>query len=130
MLVGCGGGGGMAAVRGHVTYKGKPVPNADVTFSPEAAGGQPAAGRTDANGRFSLSTATKGEGALVGKYRVHIIARGPERPPKPGESITGMPGEMMPGDALIPQKYFVADTSGLKFEVKRGGNTANFELPD
>jgi hypothetical protein len=67
---------------------------------------------------------------MPGKYRVHIIARGPERPPKSGEVVTGMPGEMMPGAPLIPQKYFAPDSSGLTFEVKRGGNTANFDLAD
>ena len=120
----------MSAVSGHVMYKGKPVPNADVTFTPDSAGGNPAAGRTDSSGRFSLTTPAKGDGALPGKYRIHIIARGPERAPKPGEAGTGMPGEMMPGDPLIPQKYFAPDSSGLTFEVKRGGNTANFELGD
>jgi hypothetical protein len=130
LAVGCGGGGSMAAVSGHVAHKGKPVPNADVTFTPESADGKPAAGRTDTSGRFSLATPTKGDGAVPGKYKVHIIARGPDRPPKPGEPTTGMPGEMMPGDPLIPQKYFAAETSGLTFEVKRGGNTANFDLAD
>ena len=120
----------MAAVSGRVMYKGKPVANADVTFTPDSSAGKPAAGRTDESGHYSLSTDTKGEGANPGKYKVHIIARGPERPPKPGEAITGMPGEMMPGDPLIPQKYFAADSSGLTFEVKRGSNTANFDLTD
>jgi hypothetical protein len=129
LLVGCGGD-GTAAVSGQLNYKGKPVPNADVTFTPEAKDGKPANGRTDASGRFSLRTATKGEGASPGNYRVHIIARGPDRPPRPGEASTGMPGEMMPGEPLIPQKYFSPDSSGLTFEVKRGGNTANFELKD
>jgi hypothetical protein len=113
-----------------VNYKGKPVPNADVTFTPESSTGKPATGRTDSSGRYSLSTPITGDGATVGKYRVHIIARGPERPPKSGEAITGMPGEMMPGDPLIPQKYFAAESSGLTFEVKRGSNSANFELTD
>jgi hypothetical protein len=130
IAIGCGGGGNMSAVSGHVTYKGKPVPNADVTFTPESAGGQPAAGRTGNDGRYALTTAIKGEGAMPGKYRIHIIARGPDRPLKPGEAGTGMPGEMMPGDPLIPRKYFASDSSGLTFEVKRGSNTANFELAD
>jgi hypothetical protein len=130
MIPGCGFRSSTAAVSGQVIYKGKPVPNADVTFTPEVAGGSPATGRTDANGRYSLATPTKGSGAVPGKYKVHIIARGPDRPPKPGETGSGMPGEMMPGDPVIPAKYFAPDTSGLTFEVKRGGNTANFDLAD
>jgi len=127
-ITGCGGGSNMSAVSGKVTYKGNPLPNADVTFSPESSAGTPAAGRTDASGSFVLSTPSKGQGASPGKYRVHVIARGPDRPPKPGETGSGMPGEMMPGDALIPMKYFAPDSSGLTFEVKKGSNTANFEL--
>jgi hypothetical protein len=61
---------------------------------------------------------------------VSVIARGPERAPKPGESLTGMPGEMMPGEPSIPTKYFAPDTSGLTFEVKRGSNHAKLELKD
>jgi hypothetical protein len=41
-----------------------------------------------------------------------------------------MPGEMMPGDPLIPTKYFAPDSSGLTFEVKRGTNRADFQIPD
>jgi len=124
------GSGNAAGVSGQILYKGKPVSNADVTFTPESAGGNPATGRTDTNGHYSLSTPPKGEGASPGKYKVHIIARGPDRPPKPGETGSGMPGEMMPGDPIIPQKYFAPDSSGLTFEVKRGSNRANFDLTD
>jgi hypothetical protein len=127
-LVGCGGGGNVGSVSGEIKYKGKPIPNADVTFSPESSEGKLASGRTDANGKYSLAMPTNGAGAQVGKYRVHIIARGPDRPAKPGEVQTGMPGETMPGDPLIPQKYFAPDSSGLTFEVKSGSNTANFDL--
>jgi len=41
-----------------------------------------------------------------------------------------MPGEMMAGEPVIPQKYFAPDSSGLTFEVKRGSNRADFELKD
>jgi len=70
------------------------------------------------------------DGAAPGKYRVAIVARGPDRPPKAGETGSGMPVEMMPCDPIIPQKYFAPDSSGLSFEVKRGSNRADFELKD
>jgi hypothetical protein len=131
LLAGCGSGGPRpAAVSGTVTYKGKPVVNASVSFSPAEGNGRAATGLTDDSGNFKLGTFAATDGALPGKYQVGVIARGPERAPKPGEANTGMPGEMMPGDPLIPTKYFAPDTSGLTFEVKRGSNHAELELQD
>jgi len=130
VLVGCSGASGKASVSGRVTHNGKPVANAHVSFAPQEAGVKPATGITDSNGRYVLGTTSPGDGAQAAKYQVSIIARGPDRPPKPGESVTGMPGEMMPGDPVIPTKYFAPDSSGLTFEVKRGSNPANFDLKD
>jgi hypothetical protein len=128
---GCGGGSSKtAAVSGRVTYKGKPVPNANVSFTPVEGASRAAEGLTDTNGRFTLGTFSTSDGALIGQYRVSIIARGPGRPAKPGDLGSGMPGEMMPGDPVIPQKYFAPDSSGLTFEVKRGSNRADFDLKD
>jgi hypothetical protein len=130
-IAGCGGsGGGTAAVSGRVTYKGKPVPNANVSFTPAEGATRAATGLTDSNGRYTLGTFSASDGALPGKYRISVIARGPDRPPKAGETGSGMPGEMMPGDPIIPKKYFAPDTSGLTQEVKRGSNRVDLELKD
>jgi len=130
-LVGCGGGGsGTAAVSGRITYKGKPLAKANVSFTPAEGATRAAAAITDDSGYYTLGTFSIKDGAIPGKYRVSIIARGPDRPPKPGETGSGMPGEMMPGDPAIPTKYFAPDSSGLTFEVKRGSNPANFDLKD
>jgi hypothetical protein len=129
--LGCGGSGPRtAAVSGTVTYKGQPVPNANVSFVPEASSGRAATGLTDANGRFKLGTFSTSDGAILGNYRIGIIARGPDRPPKPGETGSGMPGELMPGEPTIPTKYFAPDTSGLTHEVKRGSNHVQLDLKD
>jgi hypothetical protein len=128
-VVGCGASSTAAPVSGTITYKGKPVANAHVTFAPED-GTRPAEGQTDADGRFMLGTIAAGDGAKIGPHRVSVIARGPDRPPKPGEVGSGMPGDRMPGNPTIPTKYFAPDTSGLTYEVKRGRNTADFELKD
>jgi hypothetical protein len=130
-VLGCGGGDvGTARVSGRVMYKGKPVPKATVSFTPMEGASRAASGLTDTAGDYTLGSFSVNDGALPGKYRVSIIARGPDRPPKPGEMGSGMPGEMMPGEPVIPAKYFAPDTSGLTFEVKRGGNRADFELND
>jgi hypothetical protein len=115
-----------APVSGTVTYKGKPLPDADVSFMPEG-GGRAATGRTDANGRFTLSTFSINDGAVIGKHRVSVIAHGPSRPAKPGEGA-GMPGETVPGDPLIPPKYFSPDSSGLVQEVESGGKRVELVL--
>jgi hypothetical protein len=129
-FVGCGNGPRTASVIGSITYQGKPVPNANVSFTPVDEKGRAATGLTDSGGRFTLGTFTASDGAIPGSYRVSVIARGPERAPKPGEVNSGMPGEMMPGDPIIPTKYFAPDTSGLTFDVKRGSNRAEFQLSE
>lgn len=101
---------------------------ANVSFTPAEGVSRAATGLTDDNGYYKLGTFSSNDGALPGKYRVAIIARGPDRPPKPGETGSGMPGETMPGDPLIPVKYFAPDSSGLTFEVKKGSNAADFDL--
>jgi hypothetical protein len=66
-------------VSGVVTCKGKPVGNATVNFTPlpdasRAAGqrGRPALGLTDKDGRFTLTTYSDGDGAIVGKHTVTV----------------------------------------------------------
>jgi len=130
LALGCGGNAKTAAVSGYVKYKGKAMAKANVSFTPVEGAGRAASGLTDSNGYYSLSSYGINDGAEPGKYRVAIIARGPDRPPKAGETGSGMPGEMMPGDPVIPMKYFAPDSSGLTYEVKRGSNPANFDLKD
>jgi len=126
-VAGCGGKDGLPSVRGTVTYNGKPLPNALVAFAPEAPGSFPASGLTDSNGRYELTTRVPGDGASLGKYRVAVTARGPEKERPPGApGLTA--GTTDPGDPLIPTKYFAFDTSGLTAEVKPGDNTADFDL--
>jgi hypothetical protein len=117
-------------VSGRVTYKGKPVAKANVSFTPAEGAARAAAGLTDSNGYFTLGTFSTNDGALIGKYRISVIARGPDRPPKAGETGSGMPGEMMPGDPVIPTKYFAPDSSGLTHEVKPGSNRVDLDLKD
>jgi hypothetical protein len=130
VVLGCGGSSKTSSVTGRITYKGKPVPKANISFTPVEGATRAATGLSDDNGYFKLGTLSTSDGALPGNYRVSIIARGPDRAPKPGEVGSGMPGEMMPGDPIIPQKYFAPDSSGLTYEVKKGSNSADFDLKD
>jgi hypothetical protein len=59
----------LAPVEGVVTFDGAPLANAGVMFLPEQ--GAMAVGITDAEGRFTLTTANE-PGALIGSHRVSI----------------------------------------------------------
>ncbi len=67
------------SVSGVVTCQGVPVANATVNFTPLAeagrAAGQPgrvALGKTDPNGRFTLTTYENNDGAIVGRHTVTV----------------------------------------------------------
>ncbi|HTN75584.1 MAG TPA: hypothetical protein VL096_10065 [Pirellulaceae bacterium] len=107
--VGCGSAGehGVASAGGTVTMGGNPVPDLVVTFTPQVAAGsanpgKSATGRTDAQGKFTLSTYAIGDGAIVGKHQVAVNLDGPN-PTPPGK---------------VPENYVL--------EVKPGTN--NFEI--
>lgn len=68
-LVGCGA--GTKPVEGIVTMDGKPLEGATVMFNPQGSDGQPADGKTDASGKFTLSTRGK-PGAAPGNYKVTV----------------------------------------------------------
>ncbi len=62
-------------VEGVVTMNGSPVEGATVTFSPKG-GGPTALGKTDATGKYTLSSLQGGgvgKGALAGDYVVTIV---------------------------------------------------------
>lgn len=88
--VGCGSGGehGVAKAGGTVTLDGNPVPELVVSFTPQSTGGgnpgKSATGRTDAQGKFTLSTYEMGDGAVIGKHQVMVSLDGPD-PTPPGQ---------------------------------------------
>ena len=64
-------------VNGTVLLNGKPAPGILVTICPTGAAAgtfeRPAAGVTDADGYFELSTIDSGDGALAGEYAVTFM---------------------------------------------------------
>ena len=78
VVAGCGGP-QMASVKGKVTWKGKGVKQAHVTFSPVAKSekdkepGKAGTGFTDDDGKFVISTYANYDGARVGQHTVSII---------------------------------------------------------
>ena len=129
--LGCGSSGiPVAKVSGRITYLGLPVANASVSFVPEKPGTIPALGKTDADGRYTLNTYGTSDGAPVGWCRVAISLTGPP-PPLPehlAKAEAAAETMQMPGKPLIPKKYFSAETSKLKAEVKSGSNEFDFVL--
>ena len=140
-----------APARGTVLYRGEPVEGAVVLFSRGSrniANGELAIGKTDAKGRFELTTHVAGEaqakGAVAGQYEVTISKRVP--PPgisqsqhqamvdaanKIGESGAMVPPDKQPPELveMLPPRYSVTGQSELKAEVtSKGPNDFPFEL--
>lgn len=120
LLAGCGPSGPqLSEVKGKVTVDGKPVPRAEIAFVPEAAGGSPSLGKTDAEGNYRLAFTQDRFGALIGKHKVTITSKkiSPNEMPDTGEPIDTA---FVP----IPKKY----QGALTAEVKSSSNVINFEL--
>jgi hypothetical protein len=98
-LAGCGGGAGVVPVSGTLTYKGQPVKNAYVDFTPE--NGRPSWGLTDDQGKFTLEYDAKNKGAVPGKHKVSVRV-GPQTT---GAREPGMAGPLSRDMAEFFDKY-------------------------
>jgi hypothetical protein len=153
-LAGCGGSSDDAAVAdrpetspvtGTVTYQGKPVEGATVSFLSTVVPipGQPtdassAYGLTDAQGTYRLTTFETDDGAVPGEYKVTITKI---QTPPPGAQVSMDDPNYNPDSPaqtaaarpvyLVPERYSDRGTSNLTATVKAGGgNTIPFELKD
>ncbi len=151
--VGCSNGGGgdvqLVDVVGTVTYNGAPLSGALVTFVP--AKGPLAMGKTDAEGKFSLSTGAE-KGAVVGDAKVAVslaaagggVTNAPAMSPGSAKSVeegkammekmaqqqyqatTGGGADTKASGSLLPEKYSNAETSGLTATVTADAAKNNF----
>ncbi|HEY1189763.1 MAG TPA: hypothetical protein VGE74_19095 [Gemmata sp.] len=153
VLVACAGCGGKLTpvpVSGTVTYKGKPVAGATVTFvrgTGALTNGELALGTTDANGRFELTSHfgpdTSGAGAVAGEYKVTISKLVPpngmsaaqyqaltDAAAKAGESGTPLPLDKRPPPLVesLPAKYSSQSGTQLTAKVEKGTGEINFPL--
>lgn len=121
--VGCGGPGATAA-GGTVTYQGQPVVDATVLFTPDG-GGEGAAmatGKTDAQGKFTLTTKSPNDGAIPGNYKVSI---------SPAQAVQPEGDYSTPPPPPFPAKYMDPLVTDLKATVASGGdNQFALELKD
>jgi hypothetical protein len=100
-----------APVSGTVTYKGAPVEGATVAFV-STTGAESATGMTDAAGRYTLSTFEKGDGAMLGEFKVRVFKyEGSTEEVQLGD---GTGPEEMPDDYVPPQEGGAAPSAGPK----------------
>ncbi len=136
VLLGCSGNEGerpTSPVKVTVKYKGNPVEGATVTFiSVEEP--QPSVGRTDASGNCSLTTYKSNDGAIIGANVVTIskqdIDKTNVKPLKPEDADLIGVAPIPTLKNLLPNKYALPGSSGLKEDVKRGSNNFTYELKD
>ena len=122
-------------VTGVVTLEGKPVEGATVTFTPSGGSEQkPAVGTSGADGKYSLTTFTGGDGALPGSYKVTVS----KIQYAPGENPYA-PKEVSPAPERDPSKPMTQDErdqmlkDAYKGTPKPGSvkpGTSKNELPD
>jgi hypothetical protein len=110
-----------AVVRGKVTFQGKAVPNGTILFMP--ASGPSAQGEIQPDGSYTLTTFRKGDGAVLGKHTVVIVAM-----KDMGDTLPEARSPLPP--PLVPDKYTSAATSDLRAQVEDKENTIDFQLQD
>jgi hypothetical protein len=119
-------------VSGQVIYQGKPLEGASVTFSPVEGEGSTfgASGRTNAEGRYSLTTFTQDDGAPAGRYHVTVTKATPIVYPDPRDpTAMNLPPLKVEQKHLIPEMYSSPKTTDLEAEVTDSDeNEFNFEL--
>ena len=120
-------------VTGTVTYNGEPVrAGCNVVFIHQATS-TPASGMISADGSYEL--AMRGEKrVLAGEYKVSVSP--PASNEQVDENSEGYEATMTGGGAAatvtvpFPDKYLLAETSGLAFTVKEGPNTFDVKMDD
>jgi hypothetical protein len=119
VMAGCGPAGpDVQFVEGVVTLDGKPLDGATVTFAAVDKTGIPAAGKTDAEGRFRLN-ATQGKkygkGTVVGDYVVTVT------------KLFWREKAVEP-DHITPLVYENSKDSPLRATIVKGRNTFEFAI--
>ncbi|MBT5017515.1 MAG: carboxypeptidase regulatory-like domain-containing protein [Planctomicrobium sp.] len=116
---------------GVVTYNGDPIEGATVTFKPGAEG-KAAFGKTDAEGKFAITTFEGGDGAIPGSYTISVtkmeeIESNAVSMDDPNYDPTIEEPEPK---NLLPEKYADATKSGLTATVGAEAGDVKLELAD
>lgn len=126
-------------VTGTVTFQGDPVEGASVSFSPTEPDIRAAAGRTDSQGKYLLTTFEKDDGAMPGAYKVRVFKF--DREPEPvvitdASDEADYPDDYDPAaddgtpppQHVLPEKYNSHSLTPLSFTVEAGENTFDINL--
>jgi hypothetical protein len=117
-LAGCSGGRLKTyPVTGQILYNGQPLKGVDVAFhpvDPKNDTGYPPHATTDADGKFTLTTFLKNDGAPAGEFRVAVAFA--------VEAVEEGSDQSKKLTAQVPVKYHKAETSGLTVTVKAEPN--------
>ncbi|WP_425398651.1 hypothetical protein [Aeoliella sp.] len=105
-------------VTGRVFLDDEPLRFGQVVFQP-LSGGQPAIGKLEPNGKFSLGTYGESDGATIGRHRVRIVSYSSQDPGN--KDVDSMSDTL--GDLTIPERYSSFATSGIEVSVLREGNS-------
>lgn len=119
--IGCGGNpDAPQPVSGNVSVKGgSPLRKGVVRFTNVAGKKNSAIGEIDPSGSFQLSSTGKNDGVPAGDYTVTFAGtEGGQDYDHPNDPVI----------VMIHEKYNSDSTTDLKFTVKPGRNTCNFEL--
>lgn len=127
-------------VRGVITLDGAPLEGATVLFSPKSTGGLGAAGKTQADGSFTLNArgAQPGAGTTIGDYAVTVskiempkIVEIDEDDPRYGtpeqDRIQQEASNAKP-KVIVPEKYSDSETSPFTAQVVSGQNEFAFDV--
>jgi len=117
MIAGCGNS-DWGYLEGTVRLNGEPVGPGTMTFEPVAGDKAGALASFGEDGKYSVRSAGRKEGAPIGEYRVAIIG---------GESF----GEEVAGPrppSKIPARYSQPATSNLTVTIEPGTKTMDFDL--
>jgi len=120
-------------VTGTVTYQGKPVAGATVSFNPKVQGqGDDGYARTDENGVYKLQTQLgKPEGGTTpGEYYVRVSKSESVSTGKSNTDSTGNVVEEKRPVSVLPAKYGTALTTPLSFTVEKTKNTYDIVIED
>lgn len=120
-------------VSGVVTLKQAPVEGAIVTLHP-VQGGAASVGTTDAQGRYSLMTFEKGDGAVAGEYKVSVRKLAPPTSgpaPSPDDPNYDPNPKVEPPKHLLPEKYADFNKSELTATISSVPRTdLDFDLAE
>jgi hypothetical protein len=139
LVLGCGDDSGLATrykVSGTVTYKGQPVEKGLINFVPTSGDGRAASGNIK-NGSYYLTTATDGDGALPGSYKVTVSSQEIDSTELKAVAKGGQfhhdkafANANKTAKNLVPSRYQLAETSDLTATVEAKSNNLPFDLKD